>query len=250
MGCGPSLPEVVRLSGYLVEGPAEPENQQFVPGASAQVFNRDGSEELGTTLTGGDGFFQIGGLPPAEPVVLVLGKNDAGDPHPYGVFTGFTENVDLTLFVGAVYAPTLPNALDTIDEYAAAPGAPAVLDDYDIDFDTAGNGGMLVGRVGRWVRAEFGLVFEPLAEAEVVINSDGTDQPVCYRAEPPEGDTAGAADCSATQTAIDSRFAAFGLPPGPVTITVTTPAYGTISDQTIIVEDGVTHLDFFAVAFP
>ena len=233
-----------------MEGPTEPANQTTVQGAEATVWDRSATTILGSSISEADGFFQVGGLPPAEPVVLVVGKEDAADPHPFGVFTGFTENVDLQLFVGAVYTPKLPDALDTISLYAAAPGAPPVLGSYTIDFDAADNGGMVLGRVGRWIRAEFGLVFEPLADAEVTVEAGGTTHPVCYRSAPPVGQTAGDPDCSATSTAIDSRFAAFGLPVGPVQLTVTHPVYGTVVDDTIIVEDGVTYLDFFAIAFP
>lgn len=248
--CSPSLPEVVRIQGYLVEGPGEPESLQFVPGASIQVLNRDATQELGSAVTNENGFFVVGGLEPATPVVLIAGKSDNADPHPYGVFTGFTENVDLSLFTGAVYTPQLVSALDDIDEYAQAPGAPSVLSDFTIDFDTADNGGMVLGRVGVWRQAEFGLIFETVSEAEITVTTGSTEHPVCYRQEPPQGESAGAADCTLTATSVDSRFGVFGLPPGPVNISVTHPVFGTVPDDTIVVEDGVTYLDFYALAFP
>ena len=248
--CTPSLPEVVRIQGFLVEGPSEPDNQLFVSGASIQILNRDATEELGTAVTDENGFFIVGGLEPATPVVLIAGKEETGDPHPFGVFTGFTENVDLSLFTGAVYTPQLAAALADIDEYSQAPGAPPELGTFTIDFDAPDNGGMVLGRIGVWRQAEFGLIFETVADAAITVTTGTTEHTVCYRQEPPTGQNAGAADCTLTTTSTDSRFGVFALPPGPVNISVTHPVFGTVGDDTILVEDGVTYLDFFALAFP
>lgn len=238
---GSAPPEEVSIIGRLVE--FQTEGLAVIPGASVFATTRDGTA-LAAGMTDANGLFVAGPLEKNVEVALVFEKEGFAP----SVFSGETAGRDAFLFTGSVYQDRVPVAQAFVDEHSAAVLGTTSL----MTLGTGGAGAIVRGRVTRLVDPER-LGFVNVGGASVVIrDAAGNEYPVWYR------DATGEVDPLATQThAADARFAAFavaatganaalGLPTGQVTVSVTTPD-GTFDETTVVLDGGITELDFFAV---
>ena len=257
--CGgdPLPPTLVAFVGSLVNGTV-PAGGSYEPIATADVFVVGSNGALlGKAVTDSGGGFVVGDLQKNKPVRMIFQH-----PTDYArsVFTGETENNDMYLFVGAVYELKISDLAQTISDYTTAAGATAQL--MTFSYTTSGNGALVRGRVVRLVQTGNGFAYYNVPGATVqVTDGAGKSYRVFYRGDyPASGGGPGPIDPNRTDTGGDARFAAFGVavtgttsdalgfPMGPVHVTVTTTGGTfTFTQDTLVVEDGVTALDLFTV---
>lgn len=248
--CGGDVvaPELVAFVGRLID-----EDGAGVADADVWVSTRDGAAVLASTRTEGDGRFVAGGLEKNIEVALVF---SGPDDTVRTVFSGETEENHMFLFTGAVFVRDLAGQQDVVDEYTAAIGATNAL--MTFDRATPGSGAMVRGRVVRVIEDAGGLYYENVPGAEVTVEDGaGVQYPVLYRGDYPNDTDPGPIEPGRTQTGEDARFVAFAVsttggagafpfPANAVTVTVLTPD-GSFSEETLVVEDGVTVFDLFTV---
>lgn len=262
VSCGgdPPPPDTVAFVGTLIE-------QRFVDTdpvvnlAGADVYAVLGSSLAAQSVTDVNGGFVAGGLPKDASANLVF--SDETD-HVRSVFAGDTESHDSLLFYGAVFEARRDSAQSIVSEYAAAAGLSSNdLMNFDALASTAN--AMVRGRILRLVQTPQGAAYDSVAGAQVTVtDATGKSYRVFYRGDFPNDNDPGPIEPNRTKTGTDSRFVAFGVSAhginalpfdaGRVRITVTTtegtcvlaPEPNCVED-TLVVDDGITELDYFAV---
>ncbi len=248
LGCGGDEPppDSVGFYGVLVD-----EEFDAVGGAEFFVTSPTG-ERLDDGSTDPDGSFHAGGLEPTTDVSLVFSRPD---DRVRTVYPGETEARDAFLFYGAVQLFDVDFVDEEIEEFTTAVGGTAAL--MTFDFDTAGNGAMVRGRVLAALEVEGELRFFSVPNATVTVTDGaGAEHRVYYRGDLPGDGDPGPVEPERTSTGEDSRFAAFAVPAtglstlpfaaGLVTVRVELD-FATFEERTLVVEDGVTVLDFLMV---
>jgi hypothetical protein len=264
--CGGDVPppDLISIFGRLFEPVTQDGNDVLVTVAGAEVYvaSTGGSILSATNATNGSaivtdagGAFTVSGLEKEKEIALVF----SSPGRVRTVFRGETESNHMILFSGSVFQVGLERQQAVVDEFTTAAAATSAL--MTFNYDTAGNGAMVRGRVLRAVENppgyEPGLYFFNVEDAAVTI-MDGAGNPyrVFYRGDFPNDTDPGPIEPSRTTTGEDARFAAFAVqatglstftfPAGRVTVTVT--ADGTTTTETsLVVEDGLTVLDLLVV---
>ncbi len=181
----------IELSGQVLTG-----LDSTSGAADVQVFIRDGNtDDYSETVTDEDGIFAV-----AAPANSVLHIELDGAEFVPTAFSALTGSSNVQIPVGSLWLRT---PLDDEQLYATFDNCPEV--------DIAG--GIIEGEVHFNVvqqSTESNLVAE---EATVVVyEANGTTHNVCYL------DDDGDSDADALQVGATGRFAAFGVPSGPITV--------------------------------
>ena len=255
--CGGDEPSplLVGFSGRVID-----DDSNGIANTAVRVTDRAG-QVLSASSTAADGRFFAGGLEKNIPVAMIF----SGDPSfVRTVFTGETEERDSLLFTGAVFQRRVAGQQDVIAEFTTAAAiSTAALMTFDYTQNTSG--AMVRGRVVRMIPTQAGPTFYNVPGATVsIVDGAGTPARVFYRGSFPDPNPDGSQDpgpieAAATETGEDARFVAFrvmpvvttgtaqlGFPSGEVTVSVTTDD-GTFTEQSLVVEDGLTVFDLFVV---
>lgn len=230
-------PETVAIVGNLWDRDAN----EGIVNADYLVTSRDGSSGLSAGITGDFGFFVAGGLEKRIPVALTFDRTG----YTPAVFTGDTASRDSFLFFPTVYLERTSVTRDFIADYAAA----ASLSSGELMVLGSGGGAIVRGFTRRLVSVD-PLEFEEVAGVQIdILDGEGTSYRVFYGVD-------GEVAPEATETG-DGSFAAFavlatgdtlvlGNRTGTVTVRATTDD-GTVEESTLVIEAGITELDFFTV---
>lgn len=234
----------------------------YVASTAGSILSARNATNGSAIVTDAGGAFSVGGLEKEKEIALVF----SSPGRVRTVFRGETESNHMILFSGSVFQVGLARQQEDVDEFTTAAAATNAL--MTFNYDTAGNGAMVRGRVLRAIENppgyEPGLYFFNVEDAAVTITDGaGTPYRVFYRGDfQPDGSDEGTdldpglVEPSRTATGEDARFAAFAVQPtglssftfpaGIVTVTVT--ADGTTTTETsLVVEDGLTVLDLLVV---
>lgn len=187
------LPETVKLSGLVYDAP-------YLTGdilANEPLRTLDlNLTEVGSTTSAEDGSFQID-VPAGEGFFMVL----EGDSHPPTAFSGSAGFVDLGAGDGLPWAATT-TLVDTIKS------------DFSACSTYNETGAIVTGEVRLYVSAAAGpwdMPAAPLARVTIT-GSDGTQVPACVL------DDEGISVASGEMVGATGRFAAFGIPEGPLLV--------------------------------
>jgi hypothetical protein len=195
-----------------------------------QVIIRDGeTEDYSETTTDEDGIFTV-----AVPVSSAIHMEFSGPSHVPTAFSALTDAQDFTVPIGDMW---LRSAAEVDALRASFAGCPSV----DLE------GGIVEGEVhynAVSTASETHLIAE---EASVTIyEADGTTHTVCYL----DGD--GLSDPDAEVVGGTGRFAAFGVPGGPITVGFQTQTGVTDNESfgfVLLPEDGIAPFYPALIAF-
>ncbi len=233
-GCDPPM-EYIDVSGRLY---ACDDTATCGGLAGATVRVRDVDTALHDQVkTDADGDFTLHDVP-GDSIVFITADNAEG--YVSTTFIGVTGNVDGSLPDGALFAVSVEEAETMIDAFAAAHPEGAV--PQEIDPKRPGNGGMARGRF--LIQVE-GLDSDQWPGAENVScyfeDGDAEQYPCVYL------DKDGVPDWDASTTTYDGGFAAFGLPPGALTLVILYGPVDTAEYYTwtfaYVEEDGIVVFD-------
>jgi hypothetical protein len=268
MACGgdPPPPPTAAYIGVLTrELFTSTEQSAVIAGAEVFVTTTAGTQLDLPSLTDPLGNFTATNLPKNINATLVFSQTSGTPAYVRSAFPGQTAGYYTYIFYGAVYEAEVADAQTLVAQYATAAGvSTASLMTFPAAEDSTA-GAMVVGKVVTLIQSPQGIQYQNVSGATVTVDDEkGKSYRVFYRGDFPAGGTEpGPIDPTATSTGNDSVFVAFGInalgttsanlpfPSSTVTVTVvTTNGKSTFSQGTLVVQDGITQLDNFAVVVP
>lgn len=189
-----SYPDEVTLSGQVLDDHAE----DGAPVGGVTLALRDETESVAVTATAeDDGAFSI-----LAPSATVFWLEVSGEGRVATTFDGYLGYADLTAEPGQIWSADADDLDALIADFSACP--------------TVGEaGGVVAGEVRLYIPGNDTDSLPTVSTATVDLDaSDGSDPTVCFL------DDEGLSSADATLTGATGRFAAFGLPPGRLTVSV------------------------------